>query len=418
MDFVRRNLFYLICVVVAGGAVALGVTGLKRMPAVGQEMRNVESIYHNLTSLKPISLDGLETQRQRIETLVNDRREVFSKAKELYGYEPLVSNALPDGDAIVGNEFRRRYKESMQVLFDKLKSGTPPSARDIMDSRNVIENEKAAEQDRRLERGAMALQEGASEPQRTPGGVLTKAGARYMPEVRAAMARAQRAFCYAVHFTDRTMAQIPSLEFSSAMDDATNLEAPELEDIWYAQVGYWIQKDVVDAIVFVNEEAEGELKKKGDRAWIGTLPIKDLISVRVLEGFVPLDGDEIYGNTPDMPDAALPPGTPETVFTHTGSTNWYEVVQFSVKLVMDVRDIPRLVEKLTSEKFHTLLRVSYVEVPPNRNVRGKIYGSDPTVKVVMDFETVLLGEVFRQFMPESICDYFGINCPQREDQGD
>ena len=38
---------------------------------------------------------------------------------------------------------------------------------------------------------------------------------------------------------------------------------------------------------------------------------------------------------------AVPSGTPETVFTHSGSSNWYEVVQYSVKLVMDQRDIPK-----------------------------------------------------------------------------
>jgi len=50
---------------------------------------------------------------------------------------------------------------------------------------------------------------------------------------------------------------------------------------------------------------------------------------------------------------------------------------------------------------------------------GKVYGGEPTVLVVMDFETVMLGSVFRPWMPTEVCDqYDWIKCPERKADDD
>ena len=93
-------------------------------------------------------------------------------------------------------------------------------------------------------------------------------------------------------------------------------------------------------------------------------------------------------------------------------------MQFSVKLIMDQRDIPRLIDRLSKNSFHTPLRVAYRAVAPNRKMVGKIYGAEPTVNVVIDFETIMLGEVFRRLMPDEVCEYYEIRCPEREEADD
>ena len=45
MDLLRRHMFFIICGVVAAGALAFGVTGIQRMPKVREEMKKVENIY-------------------------------------------------------------------------------------------------------------------------------------------------------------------------------------------------------------------------------------------------------------------------------------------------------------------------------------------------------------------------------------
>ena len=57
--------------------------------------------------------------------------------------------------------------------------------------------------------------------------------------------------------------------------------------------------------------------------------------------------------------------------------------------------------------------------PLNKSLTGKVYGSEPTVNVVMDFESVLLGDVFRPLMPKAVCDKYEVKCPEPkgEDEG-
>jgi hypothetical protein len=198
------------------------------------------------------------------------------------------------------------------------------------------------------------------------------------------------------------------------MKDTGSVEAPDTDDAWRAQVSYWIQKDVVEAIMAVNEEAGEAAKQAKEDQWVGIMPVKEVISIRVSD-YVP-PKDQLYKVAEPVGfGAAMPAGTAESVFTGTASGDSYEVVQFTVKLIMDQRDIPLLVERLCNNSFLTLLRVSYKSVPVNKAMTGKVYGAEPTVLVVMDFESVLLSEVFRPLMPTEVCDkYDWIKCPERK----
>ncbi len=108
------------------------------------------------------------------------------------------------------------------------------------------------------------------------------------------------------------------------------------------------------------------------------------------------------------------------MFTGSVSGERYEVLQFTVKLVMDQRDIPQLIDKITTNSFHVLLRAAYKVVPPNVDMVGKIYGSEPNVNVVMDFESIMLGELIRPMMPTVVCELLSelgseIECPESEE---
>ena len=249
---------------------------------------------------------------------------------------------------------------------------------------------------------------------RTPAGVLTIAGARMNAEARASMAAARQIHLYATPYDLKKSNTVASLWFHPMMEDTGTLEPPLPEDVWWAQVQYWIQKDIVDAIVGLNRAAAAQLGGRNED-WVGTSPVKEIVSIRFSDGYITTESDaDFVGAAPGGPADALPPGSFLTVFTQSVSSELYDVVQFTAKLVMDQRDIPALVDRLCKNKFHTLLRVAYRAVPPNRRMVGKVYGSEPTVSVVMDFETVMLGSVFRPLMPTAVCERFEINCPKRE----
>lgn len=415
MDFVKRYLFELICTGVAAVGILLMVTGARAMPGVLEEMRKAEGVYRNLGSLqsRPVNAEAIAAEERRIELVREDRDKVLSKAEELYGYEPLVKGVLPDGDNLKRIEFRKVYRTAMDNLLKALHYGSTATPVDITLARDRIAREEA---ERREGGWAQGPSPGPAGPLLTPAGVLTEAGVRNDAMARAQILAAQRIYCYARHFDEpERQGEVSSLDFRAAMKEGETLRPPDLWEVWHAQLGYWIQKDVIEAIAAINNEAAEQAAKRDQHPWVGIMPVKDVISIRAFEGFVPASGERYFGHAPGGYDAALPPGTPETVFTHSGENETFDVTQFTVKLVMDERDIAALVHRISENSFHVPLRVSYVAVPFNRKMDGKIYGSEPTVNVVMDFETILLGKVFRCSMPASICDYYSIPCPPPEE---
>ncbi len=411
MDFVRRNLFLILCGVGAVVGIGLGVTGLRAMPTVVKEMETVAGVYKSLESLQPLNQKFIEAENQRIQTIQEDRAKVLERAKQLYRYEPLVPDLFPDAAAEKRIDFRKKYEEAMKQLLDSLNWGGGPTSADVDAMKDKIENEKAEE---RRFGGQPAPATGGSLPgMHTPADVLTKVGVKNDSMARASVAAAQKIYCYAVNFfEDKPAERSASLEFWPAMKDTGTVEAPDVDDVWRAQIGYWIQKDVVDAIVAVNGEAAEAARLAKEDQWVGIMPVKEVISIRVSDYVPPTD--QLYAVAQPVGFiAANPPGSAESVFTGTASGDSFEVVQFTVKLIMDQRDIPVLIERLCNNSFRTLVRASYKSVPVNKNMTGKIYGSEPTVMVVLDFESVLLGDVFRRLMPTEVCEkYEWIKCPE------
>ncbi len=424
MESLRRHAFLIICSVVGLAGVGLAVTGLKAMPGVVQEMDKAASLYQELGNLqsRPVNQDSIDAQSERIERIRSDHQSVITKARAMYGYEPLVPGVFPNGDTTAKFAFLRRYNVVMLELMDSLTWGGLPTEPDINMMRERIEDEQARARPLGLDRGVTASEPVFVGDEHTPAGVLTKAGARTDADARASMAAARQIHCYATPYDTKKVNAVPSLYFHPYMEDTGTLDAPEMEDIWWAQVTHWIQQDVVEAIVAVNDEAAGQIQGRNED-WVGVMPVKEIVSIRLAEDYILPDDAQFVGAAPEGFLEALPPGTPNTVFTKSVSDPSYEVMQFTLKLIMDQRDIPRLVDRICKGTFHTLLRVAYRAVPPNREMVGKIYGEEPTVMVVMDFETIMLGTVFRPLMPSEICEserYEYITCPEPEgeDEGD
>lgn len=407
MDMLRRNVFWIVCGLVAAAGIALAVTGLRAMPAVAAEMEGAAGVYRSLEGLQsqPLNERAIASERERIAGIKEDYDKVIAKARELYKYEPLLPDVFPEGPPLKLIEFRKAYTEAINDLYARLRCGSLPSATMIKTMQERRANELAS--------GMPAI---AASDQRTVAGVITSSGLRDDPAARAAIANARSFLCYCTPLGEEKSDYVPSLAFNSGMRESATVEAPEPFDVWVAQVGYWIQKDVVDAIVAVNEQAIQEARAAGQDPWVGTMAVKDIISIRLAnQYYVPPEGELFAVAKPGDYAAAVPPGTAESVFTSSRSNQQFDVIQYTVKLVMDQRDIPLLIEKMTNNRFHTLLRASYKAVPANRELKGRIYGPEPAVNVVLDFEIAMLGDLFRPMMPQLVCEHFSIACPPREE---
>ncbi len=424
MSFLKRHLFYIVCAVGALGGIALAVTGLGAQPQVLAELSKAKSVYDALNRLsgKPVNAKIIDSKSTRIGELLDDSERVLSEAEKLYGYAPLVEGVFPDGDNDARFRFMARYNEAMAELMDSLRWGTPATATDITLMAERIDQEIFRASARGLDEGASTDTIAPSGPDYTPAGVLTMSGAKQNAEVRAHVQKALTLNCYATGKTKPAKSvragvkagPPASLQFNPWMENTKSLDPPLISDVWWAQVQYWIQKDVVSAIRAVNEEAGDASVADGGLRWVGIMPVKEIISVRVSEGFILDDDDYFVGASPGGYEEALPCATRNTVFSNSQSGPTYDVVQFTVKLIMDQRDILKFVDKMSKNKFHTLLRVGYTAVPANRYMVGKIYGSEPTANVVLDFETLLIPSVFHKWMPQEVCDeYDHIECPDR-----
>lgn len=406
MDFIKRHLVFIVSGIAGLGGIALGVTGLRAMPKLEKAMQEASGVYTSLEPLpqKAVNAERLAEEDRRIQSVLDDRAAVIEAASALYPYEPLVEGALPCGTPLQMIEFRNQLAVAMQQLLDSLTSGGPATPLQVQNMRDKIEDENAE-----IRAGLRTPK--FTGPPKDASGTLTGAGIREDAVARAAVHQAQRIYCYVTHWSEENIGSkiYSSLGYLASLQNLDTADPPWPDEVWNGQLSYWIQKDVIDTIRQMNEETAAAAKQSGQHPWVGIMPVKEIISIRVGTSLVTTQ-DLVAGGSPETREAVLPPSAAGLVFTKSASTGSYDVVQFSVKLVMDQRDVTEFVERLCNNRFHTLLRVGYVSVPPNKNFRERVYGSEPAVQVVMDFESVLLGEKFRRYMPPLVRDNNGVTC--------
>lgn len=406
MDFIKRHLVFIVSGIAGLGGIALGVTGLRAMPKLEKAMQDATGVYASLEPLpqKAVNAERLAEEDRRIQSVLDDRAAVIEAASALYPYEPLVEGALPCGTPLQMIEFRNQLAVAMQQMLDSLTSGGPATPLQVQNMRDKIEDENAE-----IRSGLRTPK--FTGPPKDASGTLTGAGIREDAVARAAIHQAQRIYCYVTHWSEENIGSkiYSSLGYLTPLQNLDTADPPWPDEVWNGQLSYWIQKDVVDTIREMNEETAAAAKQAGRHPWVGIMPVKEIISIRVGTSLVTTQ-DLVAGGSPETREAVLPPSAAGLVFTKTASSGSYDVVQFSVKLVMDQRDVTEFVERLCNNRFHTLLRVAYISVPPNKNFRERVYGSEPAVQVVMDFESILLGEKFRRYMPPLVRDNSGITC--------
>lgn len=424
MDFIKRQAFFLVCGAAAVGGIALGTVGYGGMDSVLSEMSDADQLFKDLRNVQgnPVNQAHIDAELARIGLIQSDRDAVMGEAAKFMPYKQLVDGFFPTMAKDKEDQFRRKYVEKLKALLDGPHYGPRANSDDIENMRNRMKRE---EFDRTKDR--LTVDEGASAPPPapsgdayTPGMVLTEDGARENATARAQMNRAQSIRCYAVRLEDKPpQGAVSTLQIEKTVPPTGRMDdRPPEEDIWRAQLALWIQEDVIGAIAAINEEAAQayRLANQDDEdrraPWVGVMPVKDVISIRISDYvFIDSEATSVNGDEAGGYNAGDPLGLDVASFTRSGSIDWYDVLHFNVKLVMDQRDIPEFVAKLCENRFHTLLRISYKTVPPDGRMRGKIYGDEPVVNVLFDFETIMLADAFRseddslRMMPDVVIEF-------------
>ncbi len=353
-----------------------------------------------------INGDSIDAQEDRIEAVTEQYEKVLEWAYARNRAEPLLPDCFPDPDRDRRLAFREVYFARFDGFAAKLHAGTVATQDDVATAKEEMDQEAEAAKFFGLDRDEAAKSGDAlpaleDQPIQSPAGVLTEYGATRIPAARANLTKARAMLCYATEDS-----------FEILRRQIEGGISPKAADMWDAQLSLWVQESVVDALARVNDGAASAIREQGRSPWVGLMPIKELISIRT--GYTYLtEATEPRAPADQSGDgAALPPESVEEVFTHTVSNDLYEAVQFTLKMVVDAREIPTIVEQICKGRFHTLLRMAYEDVSSARpdlyQMTDRIYGSDPTVQLVMDFETVFFGELYRPLMPDTIREALGL----------
>lgn len=489
MEFLKRNAFILICLLVGLVSVGLGLVACDTFDAVQKSLDQAADFGTQLAGAgkvvgrkDPIVPRDIEVQKQNKETMQGAIQEALQTALVVNGtgrLDYMVPEAFPAADINDSMHlvFIQKYEAAIRALPTILDAKGPPTQADIDRVNQEIERENeelgidakrsgspapaAPARDRPVRtdrpRGGMRIQ-GLPDLTRPPGAAVARPGSRGTPAPgpeaekpldekeqlrrnarrRAELERAASIRCYVDE---------PNATFSVVTAARDPRVAPDLNAMWEAQMGVWVQREICTALSQVNEEAAKALKVKDPNARVDvtTLPIKRLIRLAVegyrssaaLESASARDEPAGAGGRPSpartrrrppggidagraggirLPAAvavAEPerPGTGAADLrgdlidpTWTGREGGEEldVVPVAVQLVMDIRYLPRVIDAICRTNFIVPTRVSYRQLSRADLEGPYVYGPAPVAEVTLAFERYFFPKVYAEKMPPSM----------------
>lgn len=221
--------------------------------------------------------------------------------------------------------------------------------------------------------------------------------------------------------------------------DALESQLPTLATMYDWQWQYWMTQDILNAIASANSDAKSVMEA----------PVKRVVSLKFPGAIIP-DGSAWeqtgsagsgrqpsgggnfagFGAGSSSPQsgrsggnaatkATVPNPSQEvkldygTSFTGRVTNSLYDVRSIDIVLIVDTRELPKLLDAIAAENFMTVIDVN---VRPSSSFRaaqsGFMYGIHPVSQVAMKIETVWLREWMAEDMPEDLRSILGIQLAQ------
>jgi hypothetical protein len=166
--------------------------------------------------------------------------------------------------------------------------------------------------------------------------------------------------------------------------------------MWYAQLSLWLQRDIAEAIRKTNAEAFEGLPPK--QHTVPHAAIKRLVEIRMIPQYV---GGSGAGGPMGDDDGTTAGRLEASSLTGAVSNKDYDVLHYTMTVVLPFRYLGRFQWHLSKENYHTILDVQEVAAPEDRP-NTYFYGSEPVVRVVMRGEWKLITEWERPLMPREV----------------
>lgn len=294
---------------------------------------------------------------------------------------PLVAGAAEGGGSRGGSGQSRFAKD--------LKAGMPPMPEDV----RVKQDQLAAEI---RQKKTYFLPDGQPANQQLVDDEIKAATAKLPQDLRDGVANNSR--LYVNHDT---------FEVNPAIFAAVG--APDVVNIYFAHLSYWIQQDVVAAINEINANS----KRVQDS------PVKYLVRIRSkpMQQSTGGAGTPTFITGPEMTaagDANAPlPKVPAAGATGRVSNGLYDVFHFEIEAVVEADKVGDFLRGLSNKRFITPLQVD-VRARDNAVAlaEGHVYGDKPVVTVRADCEILYLRQWNVPLMPMAVRTRLGVPADQ------
>lgn len=438
MQFVKNHLISLAAGVV--GLIALAVAALGMMSgAVSEEMKKHVQSASEIESLKGGAQNQttIDAEKARGDEFKKESDRLAREVDRINKREPLMKGVFPKPDTqAMSVDFKLAYQTAMRRLPIRLNAGAPPNEGEIADEVQNVEELKRAEMEKTVEGGETkesierALQPPAAAAQPPPpaGGRFSRGGGfprgegeeleglaggrgglgrgmmeqtmgyvpsgdpKYDAKFRAIVNKARNILCYA------------HPEFSFHISPIVKDSQPRAAEMWFAQVGLWIQEDVANAIADLNKTAAAGVKD-GDPC-VEHTPVKRIESLRVLgyqvkNNLLPFklaSGEAATSGMGSGPDTFRP-----ATFTGQSSNEQFDVVRFMLVAIVDQRKVLDLIDRICKQNFYKCVEVKYELVPAEQGLGdGYMYGTAPCVRVTLNFEGYMARDLYKGLMPPDV----------------
>lgn len=459
MQFIKTHLISLICAVVSIGLLTMAILGMMS-DTVPQKLKARVSAVSAISTLSsdPKTRARITAEKRRAEEFKREFDKTLDVAKRVNAREPLIPDVFPRAKTDPTKlEFVDAYRRAMGRLRGELEAGTLPTDSEISDERTNISLRQDAEQESASgdtgelpsvddsvnkgagaagtpDRGANPRIGGPGEdfnpggdfrpPPRRGGGTPFQGGPRGGDQPRRSDEELRDDPKFRAEINKARSIRMYADPGCFHMIDLSSATVPPVELLWYAQMAYWIQQDVVNAIKQVNDSAASE---NSGEIFVEQSPIKRLESIHIRGYRLPTEmlafpqdtREGSHGGSGDYAQSVSGSSNSsddmtQASFTHRVSDSEFDVITFQVVLWIDQRRLIQFLDALKQQNFYECNLLGYTADRSEAEALGYRFGTDPVVRVVFDLEGYYSRALFKQYVPAAVASELGITA----DQGD
>jgi hypothetical protein len=413
MDVIKKNMWSIVCGVVAVLAVVstfYPLNGkfdelnqkLQSSVADKKKLKQLNDLNPNMPVIDPKTSEVKKLNQFPTEKIIAKGREVVGKvhseseklqarALAMNERKPLVASALPKGGLTALSAFKEAYYAGLEQMKLDLDATTVPTTEDVKKREDEIFKEQFE---------PLIKKFGDQEQNRQEVDAAFADAKLQLPRDM----KIERAKTHAMYIMGEKQGSVPgttaSFDYHPGIPSLEDNRPPDVHDVWAAQLGYWIQQDVVNAI----KETNASVTPKDGKLTVEDAIIKRLNKTEIPKVYMTRTGPIAIDLAKNPQNVSSAQGQPAAAddnaagairsygFSATGRVcnPSYDVMHFTVQVDADAQKFQTFMANLTRGKFITILRVDVQGVDRQRIEQnaGYIYGKQPVVRLWLKCETI------------------------------